>query len=489
MAIKQPHKMIEAWLNQFDLEPKELLKLIESSESLDPAVPVNNAVIQGIELLEGIGLPKTQLQAKYTLFLVELQSEYENTGEELSENGRSALESQGWGDGILTLTGEEEGVDTLAHMGFTEQNEEFRKKLEEGDTVDLYVRLTAEPLTGHAELKSAAKAPGHNLKLVSRGQHLMFRLINIAENHMEKEVTVVLRCDTGFFSDAENRGLVQQFLNHYKQVGRGALVSVRDFFPNDISGAREVVLRFTTNGLSTDRTEVLVDGKGAIWSKGKDLREQVELWGIDQPKAESHVLEGDEVLKIDKTAGYEDAIAYININGVSALEVLPRANRSSVPVLKSLNNIDKLIALVALECLPEVTERFGGKVPGVLDCVTGYDGFIANCLPLFLFGRTSRMKDPGFGPNKVRIYNEFSPDSKEFAQLISQYSHLIDAEGSKLISVGMSIWREEGKTVYEYMESGDPEDEDYEEFSEIYASCLKKAEEQLVKEYMVYLIG
>lgn len=481
--MKPVCQAIKFGLDVLDISSDKLKSIVEESNGYTGESNDRWIAAKIIEVAEKNGVLFTQLLAKWDLYLVEIEEEVlSGSGMVMSDAMIGALEdlvqpgvllSFGRFDqfsrehGGITAADEvgdelfdwRKGLDLFGSPDFARTvSDEFKNALEDGTNVTIIASLNGtRPIDKSSELVSDARQGGYRLS--NEGQALLYRLLTIQRAFPDAEIRTLLHSSQKFWSDAINRPLIREFLSTFKiNSGDSFYASAKEF---DLNNHRDGYGVLVVCDNDFQKPEVQTLELASFDEEGK-----VRLF-LNQNKTDfEHYLGTHKGTvrvpsinngKIDgyKNAGMEstkEILGYYCRNGAITIENFPRTGAESAGITQQ--DLSYVVASFGL------TKAFNGQgeymngIPRILTGQEGIENLIANCLPLFLYGAGSNIRDWGSITDEtgapVRLGNKLSFKNKAIQLLIDKYYPFMDFEAKDFMDDMKDIEEDEEMSISEY---------------------------------------
>lgn len=482
--MKPVCQAIKYGLDVLNISADKLKSIVEESKGYDGESNDRWVSAKIIEVAEKNGILFTQLLAKWDLYIVEIEEEIlAGSGMVMSDAMTDALEELVLGNvvsfgrfdqfsrehgGIASTDTEgtetfnwRKGIDMFGSPDFAESvSEEFRKNLDDGSPVTVIAYLNGtRPIEKTSDLVSDARQAGY--RLANEGQALLYRLITMHRAFPNAEIRTLLHSSQKFWSDGINRPLIREFLSTFKvdtlnsfyasakefdannhREGYGVLV-VADNDPRKAEVqtlelgpfSEDGKIRLFLNQNETDFEHYLSTHKGTL-----------RVPSINNGKIDGYRNAGFEV------TGENEVLGYYCRNGAITIENFPRHGAESAGF-----TVSELSGVVASFGLTKAFNGQGEYMNGIPRILTGQEGIenlIANCLPLFLYGAGSNIRDWGSINNEDgspnRLDNKLAFTSEAIQLMVDKYYPFMDFEAKDFMDDMKDIEEDEGVTIAEY---------------------------------------
>lgn len=331
--------------------------------------------------------------------------------------------------------------------------------IKESDKLSMFCVLSEES-SKKGMLLANSKSRGISCK--SLGSLMMYRACMLADTYddLGKDFKFSFLCRTEFLCDSENQGIIDYFLKYFNYTG--FTVDSNYIFEDSLNRGRYAFIEcmpIKNNGKMQDGF-VLADkdgGKLLRYSKSNTdmfecLYSKYHKLCVDDVPADTRC-RGEDLVK-----GLSSAYGYLyNKNGKLLVLSNPITTNPDVYVPDDLKSAfggryvpitnDNIFSIIAYYGLSESVEGYG-MFSGITDLVTGSDKYnevVFNCVPLFLYGTSSRFfgykcKDTG-----TVFKNYFRYGSKLSKKLLEMGEVYFSFEAKELCSVCEDIVSEAEK--------------------------------------------
>lgn len=474
-----------------------------------------------IEVAEKNGVLFTQLLAKWDLYLVEIEEEIETgVGMVISEELEYALRGLVKHNSLIVSLGKfdrfidqldetsvvatnedgsenfnwRKGIDLLGSPDFASSvDERFVSALEdEEESVTIFASLNGtRALDKNSELISDAKQSGY--KLQNEGQGVLYRLMTLHRAFPNADITVAMYSSQKFWSDNINRSLIREFLSVFRvKLDRSFFAPAKDFDANNHRDGYGVMIN-ATNSYTQPEVQTL-----ELSRFGNENQKRVFL-NHNETDFDHFYASNKGVLRVPsitngvvegyRNAGSENAIGYYCKNGNITIENLPREGANSAGF--GVEDLPHVVASFGLTKAFNVQGEYMNGIPRILTGQEGIENLISNCIPLFLYGTGSNLRDwgsiTGEDGTPVRISNLLNFDGDAIKGLMDRLYPFMDFEARDFLDDMKEIEEDEGMTISEYREkcmSGEIEDED---FLKSYKDQHNRLREHIIKNYSHFI--
>ena len=514
--MKNTLDAIKYGLENLDVSPKELFKLIESSKGYDGADYKRWLANEIIKLAEKDGIDLIQnIIEEYADD--SLKEYFERYIKELAENNKiftvginNERDTFGIGAEVDDIDWYDR-VDLPYNYDFLDTIEKFGSDVIENSGVTIIYKSNPKAVfKKNSALAVDAKLNGVPVR---NGDSLFLYKMCTIVRALESEVhgcdkfKFVFITDTKFLYSAENKEIIKYLLGYFKYNEKSCVVNTKDLYEGSFTSEDYAICLFQARGeddesqdgillrsmVSVDDEEYVLSNKAKRYSEGGDMLEKLySVYGSEELyKAKVPTLDRGMTKIVGASKGIKGAYGYLckgSVDRNAFLSCYPVENTKYIAITEE--NLYKVIAYYGVSQSMDGTGLFSG-ISDILDGHPDYHSLVGNCIPVFLFDIDSRFKDIGAVEYKGVSYtlsNCFDIASSALVErLLDEGSVYFSYEAKELLQIckGFIDYFKEncgedmtGKTFEEIRREANNED-----LNRAYLNALKNCKEYISSEY------
>jgi len=543
--MKNTLDAIKYGLENLDVSPKELFKLIESSKGYDGADYKRWLANEIIKLAEKDGIGYSQLLAKWFNLIQNIIEEYADDSlkeyferyiKELADNNKiftvginNERSTFGIGAEVDDIDWYDR-VDLPYNYDFLDTVEKFGSDIIDNSGVTIIYKSNPKAVfKKNSALAVDAKLNGVPVR---NGDSLFLYKMCTIVRALESEVhgcdkfKFVFITDTKFLYSAENKEIIKYLLGYFKYNEKSCVVNTKDLYEGSFTSEDYAICLFQARGeddesqdgillrsmvsandkvegeyqdgtswkpmVPTDEEYVLSD-KAKRYSEGGDMLEKLySVYGSEERyNAKVPTLDRGMTKIVGASKGIKGAYGYLckgRVDRNAFLSCYPVENTKYIAITEE--NLHKVIAYYGVSQSMDGSGLFSG-ISDILDGHPDYHSLVGNCIPVFLFDIDSRFKDIGtvkYNGVSYKLNNCFDIASSALVErLLDEGSVYFSYEAKELLQIC--------KGFIDYFKENCGEDMTGKTFEEIrreannedlnraYLNALKNCKEYISSEY------